>query len=314
MDLGSNVANGQANGAAAPDLIKESDTAHFQADVLEASQTVPVLVDFWAPWCGPCRALGPAIERVVASLGGKIKLVKINVDENQALSGQMGVQSIPAVFAFSGGQPIDGFMGALPEGEIRKFAQKVIDKAGKGAPADPREAELQRAMDAVGEALEAEDMERAAQILQLILQQEPDYDPALIQYADLLLKNEQTDAAKDLFGRVSAEGQKLDGYAALASALQLAEEAEALGSVADLEARVAADPNDHQARYDLALALNAKGFRAEAVEALIALMRADRSWNEDAARLKLLELFEAWGAKDPATAKGRRLLSAVLFS
>lgn len=307
-------ANGAANGSAAGDIIKESDTAHFQADVLDASKQVPVLVDFWAPWCGPCRTLGPAIERVVASFEGKIKLVKINVDENQALAGQMGIQSIPSVYAFAGGQPVDGFLGALPESEVRKFAEKMIEKAGEPMPDDPQAAEIQRALDAAKESEEAGDEERAAQIYELVLQHEPGNDTALLALANLLVKNGNADAAAELIGQVSEEGQKTEAFKALQSSMALAKEAQGLGSVADLEAKVAANPNDSQARYDLALALNAKGFKAEAAEALVAVMRSDRNWNEDQARKKLLELFEVWGPKDPATVKGRRLLSAALFS
>jgi putative thioredoxin len=292
-------------------LVANGSTATFQKDVLDASRDVPVLVDFWAPWCGPCRTLGPAIERVVNDLKGKVRLVKINVDENQALAGQMGVQSIPAVFAFAGGRPVDGFMGAIPESEIRRFVDKVIKGAPNGASDGP---DLGEVLKAASEAVATGDYASAEQIYGALLNQQPDNADALMGLAALYEKTGHLDQVKAVLAAVPEDGQKRDDYQALARAVALAEEAASLGSIEDLERRVATNEDDHQARYDLALALNAKGFRIEAAEALVTLMRRDRTWNDDGARKKLLELIEAWGPKDPATLKGRRLLSAALFS
>lgn len=313
MDISAPV---PANSAPSADLIKESSTATFQQDVIDASATTPVLVDFWAPWCGPCRQLGPAIEKIVTEFGGKLKLVKINIDENQALAGQMNVQSIPAVFAFSGGQPVDGFMGALPESEIRAFAQKVIDTAAKagGSAADDMATQIDDALKAATNAIEAQDYTSAEQIYSMVLQHMPDNVSALIGLAQTSIKTGDTDRAAASLDMVPEDRQKLPEYLSARAALDLKKEAAALGSTAELEARLAKAPDDHQARLDLALALNADGQKLEAAETLVALMRKDREWNEDGARKKLLELFEAWGAADPATIKGRRLLSAALFA
>lgn len=315
MDI---IANGQDQ-AAGGTLVKESSTREFQADVLDASRDTPVLVDFWAPWCGPCRQLGPAIERVVESLAGKVKLVKINVDENQQLAGQMGIQSIPAVFAFAGGQPIDGFLGALPESEIRRFVDGVVEKAKTGAPAEGSggvDDQIAAAIEAAGEAYEGGDLAQAAEIYGAVLQHAPDNTDAVVGLARTQLKAGDTEQAKATLDMVPAdsEARKSEAYLSVSQAITLAEQAAELGDIEALEKRVAANPDDHQARYDLALVLNAKGFKLEAVEALVTLVRRDRTWNEDAARKKLLELFEAWGPKDPATVKGRRMMSAALFS
>lgn len=301
-----------STGSSAGDLIKDSATATFQQDVIDESNNQPVLVDFWAPWCGPCKQLGPAIEKVVTENGGKVKLVKINVDENQALAGKMGVQSIPVVFAFSGGKPIDGFQGALPESEIRKFVQKQLDSAG--APPDSPEAQIKEALKGAEQALDAGDLQTADQIYQSILQYQPDNDEALIGLARVLTLSKKEDDAETVLAQVSQDGRTLDSYKAVESALQLAREAQGLGDTAELEGKVAADPEDHQARYDLAIALNAKDDRIGAAENLITILRKDRDWNEDGARKKLLELFDAWGPTDPATLKARRLLSAALFA
>lgn len=310
MDLNLSAQQAPAQGG----LIIDSSTATFQADVIDASKERPVLVDFWAPWCGPCKQLTPALEKVVAALGGKIALVKINVDENQALAGQMGVQSIPAVFGFVAGRPADGFMGALPESEIARFAQKMIDMAAKAGVGGPSEAETQiaAALEAAEAALVAEDFERAYQIFATVLRHAPDNLDALVGVATVQFRTGDRDGARETLAMLPEDSDHA-GAEGLAKAISLEEEAEKLGDDAQLEQTLATNPDDHQARFDLAMIRNSKGDRLAAVQALIGIMERDRDWNDDGARKKLLDFFEAWGPKDAATLKGRRMLSSLLF-
>ncbi len=305
-----------ANSSAASELVRDSSMTTFQADVIDASRNQPVLVDFWAPWCGPCRQLGPAIEKVVKEAGGKVRLVKINIDENQELAAQMGVRSIPAVFAFSGGQPVDGFMGALPESEIQKFVTKILQAspAGEGQADSDMMAQIEQALNTAEQALAADDVDQALHIYRLVLEQMPEHAPALIGLTQAFIKNGALEQAEQTLDLVPEKDRSSIQYFAAQSALSLARQAGELGEMDTVLARIKSDPDDFQARMDLAVLHNAAGNREEATKELIEIIKRDRSWNEDAARTRLLEFFEAWGAADPASIAGRKLLSRTLFS
>jgi putative thioredoxin len=301
-----------ANSAAAPlaktaSPVKDVTTASFRADVLTASQRQPVLVDFWAPWCGPCKQLAPALERAVADSGGRVALVKMNIDEHPQIAGQLGIQSIPAVIAFDKGQPVDGFVGALPESQIRGFIERIVGPLGGGFAELLAEAEAAAAKgDAAG----------AAAIYAEILAENPGEAKAVGGLAKLHVAAGQLDQAKALLATVPAPAAGKDQDPAVAAgwaALRVAEQAESVGDLAPLERAVAANPDDHKSRFDLALALSAKGDRQGAADQLIEIVRRDRGWNDEAARKQLLQLFEAWGLMDPATVAARRKLSAIWF-
>ncbi|VUF11667.1 thioredoxin [Methylobacterium dankookense] len=290
----------------AADLVKDTTTAGFRQDVIAESMNRPVLVDFWAPWCGPCKQLTPVLEKVVTAAAGKVVLVKMNIDEHPSIAGQLGIQSIPAVIAFQRGQPVDGFMGALPEGEVKKFIDRI---AGPGGPS-PVEAALEEAVRLASEG----DLAGASELYAAVLEQEPDNLTALAGLAKIQLDAGELESAKQVLAMVPEAKANDPALASVRAALELAEQAASLGDLAGLQAQVEANPDDHQARFDLALGLAARGDRSSAVDHLIEVRRRDRDWNEDGARKQLLQFFEAWGVMDPDTIRGRRKLSTLLFS
>ncbi len=294
----------QAGTAEAP--IKDTTTQGFVKDVIEESRRQPVLVDFWAPWCGPCKQLTPILEKAVKAAKGKVKLVKMNIDEHPAIPGQMGIQSIPAVIAFVNGQPADGFMGALPESQVVAFLERLTkDRIG---------GEEQDALKAAEAALAEGDAAGAAELYAALLAEDPANLAAMAGLVRCYVETGALDQARQTLAMVP-EGKGNDSaIAAARAALELAEQAKSLGPLAELEQTVAAEPLNHQARYDLALALNAAGRREDALDHLIAIVKRDRKWNDDGARKQLVQLFDAWGPTDPATIEGRRRLSSVLFS
>jgi putative thioredoxin len=287
-------------------LVKDTTTANFAADVIRESRNQPVLVDFWAPWCGPCKQLTPSLEKAVREAGGAVKLVKMNIDEHPTIAGQLGIQSIPAVIAFRDGQPVDGFMGAIPESQVRDF----IAKLGGGSAG----AGIEDALAAAAEARQQGDTGMAREIYSAVLAEAPDNMDALAGLADLFFEAGETDKASGLLAGVPADKADLPAIAALRAKIAIAEQVKELGDPAELERRLAADPKDHQARFDLAMIENAMGRREEAADNLLAIVRADRTWKDDGARAQLLQFFEAWGITDEATLSARRKLSSLLFS
>jgi len=292
--------------AAADGVIKDVTTQTFMKDVIEASKTQPVLVDFWATWCGPCKQLTPVLEKVVKAAKGKVKLVKMDIDKNPEIPGQMGIQSIPAVIAFSNGQPVDGFMGALPESQVVAFLERLT----KGKIED----EGANLLEAAEAALSEGDAAAAADIYAQLLQEDSSNIAALAGLARCYVATGNFEQAKKTLAMIPEAKQNDAAVAAARAALDLAVQAEAAGPVDELQKKVDADPLDHQARADLAAALNAAGKRMEAADQLLAIVRKDRKWNDDGARKQLVQLFEAWGATDEATLEGRKKLSSILFS
>ena len=291
--------------AADADLIKNTTTKDFMRDVVDASREVPVLVDFWAPWCGPCRQLTPLLEKAVRAAKGAVKLVKMNIDEHPQIPGQMGVQSIPAVFAFQDGRPVDGFMGALPELRIRSFIARLIGDESADAAAD---------LDAADEALAAGDANTAAQAFAEALQKDAENERAAAGLAKCYIKTGDLTRAEQTLALVPPAKADSVPVASARASLELARKAANAGDAESLRAKLAANPNDSQSRFDLAVALNAKGDRQGALDELLTIIRKDRAFNDDAARKELLQLFDAWGASDPATISGRQRLSSLLFA
>jgi putative thioredoxin len=301
----------QGNGAtpAPPDLIKETTTQTFVKDVIEESKRQPVLIDFWAEWCGPCRQLTPILEKAVRNAKGRVKLVKMNIDQHPAIPGQMGIQSIPAVIAFVNGQPADGFMGAVPESQVNAF----IEKLTKGVPAagEPNIAEILKE----AETLLAEgDAASAAQVYAEALSFDATNIAALAGLAKCYITTGAVEQATQTLAMVPESKRNDAAVKAVQAAIDLAEQAKSLGPIAELEQKVAANPLDHQARFDLATALSAGGKRSEATGQLLEIVKRDRKWNDDGARKQLVQFFEAWGGADEATVEGRKRLSTILFS
>jgi putative thioredoxin len=281
-------------------------TADFMNEVIEESKTRPVLVDFWAPWCGPCKQLTPTLEKVIAKAGGKVRLAKMNIDEHPEVAGQMGVQSIPAVFAFVDGRPADGFQGAQPEAPVQAFIDKLIGPQGP-SPSD-------QMLEKADEALAANDLQGAATLFAQVLQVEPENVVAMAGMLRVYVAAGELETARQALASLTDEMKADPAIQAAQTSLDLAEKAAALGDAEELTARLEVNPDDHRARFDLALIHNAKNHREAAAAALVEIVQRDRSWEDDGARKELLRLFEAWGPTDPASIAGRKKLSRVLFS
>jgi putative thioredoxin len=299
-----------AGGAAPP--VKDIGQKEFMAEVIDASKTVPVIVDFWAPWCGPCKTLGPMLEKAVAATKGKVKMVKVDIDKNQAIAQQMRIQSIPAVYAFKGGRPIDGFVGALPESQIKQFVQRLA----AGGQAGPSEEDnvIEEALAQAKDLLEAGNHAAAGNLYAQILQHDPENPQALAGHLRCLIKSGNTASAQEMLKELPPDLAKNPEIVAVAATLEIAASGAKAGDTAPLRAKVEADPKDHQARFDLAMALFAENQKEQAVDELLELFRRDRKWNEEAARKQLVKFFEAFGPTDPLTIAGRKRLSSLMFA
>lgn len=296
------------DGAAPPetDIVKDGTDQDFMADVIEPSRATPVIVDFWAPWCGPCRTLQPMIERAVRSAGGKVRLVKINIDENPGVAGQLGVRSIPAVYAFDQGRPVDGFMGAIPESQIKLFVDRLAGAS--------MEEEIEPLLEQAAESLKLGDIGGAAQGFTMVLQLDPANVKAIAGMARIALSQDDAAQAEEILGHVPPEKANDPVVLGVKALLDLAAKGAAAGDNDDLKSKVDANPSDWQARYEYAEALSARGDLEAASDQLLTIIAKNRDWNEGAARTQLLKIFEAAGPASDIAKQGRRKLSAILFS
>ncbi len=292
------------------DLIKDATDQTFEADVLLASRDTPVIVDFWAPWCGPCKRLGPALEKAVKAARGAVRLVKVDIDKNQSLAAQLRVQSIPAVFAFFQGRPVDGFVGDLSDSQVQSFVKRLAEATGGEVGPSP----IDQALEQAQMALEQNQVGAASALYGQILAAEPENIQAIAGTIRCRLLSGDAQGAKDMLEGLPAETRRLSEISAVAAAIDLELDSGAAGDLAALHSTVSANPNDHQARFDLAMALYAAGQMEGAADELLEIVRRDRNWNEEGARKQLVKFFEAWGPTDPHTLAARRKLSSLLFS
>ena len=305
--IGASGAEGSGNGA---DSIKDVNQEDFAKEVIEGSMAAPVIVDFWAPWCGPCKQLTPALEKAVSDARGAVKLVKVNVDENQQLAAQLRIMSIPTVYAFYQGQPVDGFQGAQPDSQVKEFVKKLAEMGGGSAGPSP----VEQALDQAEELLKENAVGQAEALFGQVLQHEAQNLRALAGLAACHLAKGDLENARVFVDALDEEARGSPEFAPILAQIELAEKAAEAGPIGDLMAKVEADAKDHQSRYDLAIALHAAARDEEATDHLLEIIRQDRAWNEEAARKQLLTFFEAWGATDPRTLEARRRLSSLLFS